>query len=227
MSTLLETLSQIVESDDSISTFGRDATPGASSIAQPPAPRLSTDAESFDATPKSKLATEAARRQAIAVNHEEETLWRGGYSPKAMVGSWVLMTLATAGSLITAAILAREHLLTTLAVVAVAWVWVLLRYYARRMGVTYELTNQRFIHRAGVVTHRTDRIEVIDIDDVSYSQGPVQRMFGIGSIEIISSDRSDPMLHLLGINEVGKVAGMIDDVRRAERRRRALHIESI
>ncbi len=210
MNAVMDTLSQIIDSAD----------PSA-------APKLAAETQSFDSTPKGTLATEAARRQAIAVDHQEETLWRGGYSPKAMVGSWIFMAIATLASLVVAAAMYREYLLITLGVVAAAWVWILSRYYARRMGVTYELTNQRFIHRAGVVTHRTDRIEVIDIDDVSYSQGPVQRIFGIGSIEIISSDRSDPVLHLLGIDRVGEVAGMIDDVRRAERRRRALHIESI
>ena len=52
-------------------------------------------------------------------------------------------------------------------------------------------------------------------------------MFGVGSIKISSSDRSHPELVLLGIEDVKNIADTIDDVRRKERRRRGLHIESI
>jgi membrane protein YdbS with pleckstrin-like domain len=93
--------------------------------------------------------------------------------------------------------------------------------------VHYELTSQRFIHQTGILTRATDRIEVIDIDDVSFTQGPVQRMLGVGRITVTSSDRSHPLLHMIGIGDVKSVAGLIDDVRRKERRRRSLHIEAI
>jgi len=124
-------------------------------------------------------------------------------------------------------------------------------YGLRRFGVHYELTSQRFIHQTGILTRDTDRIEVIDIDDVSFTQGPVQRVFGVGRITVTSSDRSHPLLHMIGrvfgvgritvtssdrshpllhmigIADVKSVAGLIDDVRRKERRRRSLHIEAI
>ena len=70
-------------------------------------------------------------------------------------------------------------------------------------------------------------IEVIDIDDVTYTQGVVQRIVGVGTIKISSTDRTHPELALLGIDDVERIADMIDDVRRQERRRRGLHIESI
>jgi len=103
---------------------------------------------------------QADSRQSSADDADvEEMVWKGGYSPKAMIGSW--------------------------------------------------------------------RIEVIDIDDVSYTQGPVERIFGVGTIQLTSSDRSHPTLSMIGIGEVTEVAGLLDDIRRAERRRRSLHIESI
>jgi hypothetical protein len=67
---------------------------------------------------------------------------------------------------------------------------------------------------------------LIDIDDVAFSQGLIQRMLGVGTIRVTSSDRSHPTLALLGIDEVDRVSGMIDDARRKERRRRSLHIEA-
>jgi hypothetical protein len=73
----------------------------------------------------------------------------------------------------------------------------------------------------------TDRIEVIDVDDVSCEQGIVERMLGVGTIRIQSSDRTHPELSLLGIENVRQVAELIDDTRRKERQRRGLHIEAV
>ena len=73
----------------------------------------------------------------------------------------------------------------------------------------------------------TDRIETIDMDDIAFVQGPVERVLGIGSIKVTSSDRTHPELHLIGIENVQHVAEMIDNARRAERLRRGIHIESI
>ena len=78
-----------------------------------------------------------------------------------------------------------------------------------------------------MLARRTERIEVIDIEDVSFHQGPVQRMLGIGTIELTSTDRSHPQLIMPGIAQVKTVAGLIDDVRRRERQRRSLHIRSM
>ena len=97
----------------------------------------------------------------------------------------------------------------------------------RKLTVSYKLTTQRFIHESGLLKRVTDRIEVIDIDDVSLEQRVVERIMGVGSIKITSSDRSHPELHMHGIENVKEVALLIDDTRRAERRRRGLHIESI
>ena len=73
----------------------------------------------------------------------------------------------------------------------------------------------------------TDRIEAIDMDDVAYEQGILQRLVGVGTIKVISSDRSHPELFLKGIDNVSHVARLIDDARHKERLRRGLHIESV
>ncbi len=65
------------------------------------------------------------------------------------------------------------------------------------------------------------------MDDVTFVQGIIQRMLSVGTIRVSSSDRTHPELVLLGIDNVEKVADLIDDARRKERRRRGLHIEAI
>lgn len=179
-------------------------------------------------SPRDRFEQQIADKRDSLDDHEpEESLWSGGYSPKSMVGYWIGLSVLSVALIVAAIVMPQLTFGIALLIIAVLWVLVVANYARMRLGFHYELTSQRFIHKTGLLTRRTDRIEVIDIDDVSYEQGPIQRMLGVGSINITSSDRSDPELHLLGINKVSEVAGLIDDVRRAERRRRSLHIESI
>jgi hypothetical protein len=165
---------------------------------------------------------------------DEQNVWEGGYSGKAMLGTWILAALITAilvgGCVycVSREFLTLGHgLIVLLVLVVLLWGGLGLYLAYRKMSVWYELTTQRFVHKLGVLRRVTDRIEVIDIDDVTFSQGVVQRMVGVGTIHIVSSDRSHPELFLYGIANVREVAEEIDDVRRRERRRRGLHIESI
>jgi uncharacterized membrane protein YdbT with pleckstrin-like domain len=96
-----------------------------------------------------------------------------------------------------------------------------------KLSVHYHLTSQRFVHQMGLLHRTTDRIEVIDVDDVAFSQGLFQRVVGVGTIKIMSSDCSHSELFLDGIDRVAHVAGLIDEARRAERLRRGLFIEAV
>ncbi|MGI9472807.1 MAG: PH domain-containing protein [Rubripirellula sp.] len=179
-------------------------------------------------TAATKFRDQVAAKQSGLDDYEvEEDLWRGGYSPKAMVGTWWLMILVTVALLVLPFFVTQLTFPISLGIILVMWVIGGLSYAWRRLGVHYQLTTQRFIHQTGVITRQTDRIEVIDIDDVSFTQGPVERMFGVGKIEVISSDKTHEKLHMIGIANVKEVAGLIDDIRRKERRRRSLHIEAI
>jgi uncharacterized membrane protein YdbT with pleckstrin-like domain len=163
-------------------------------------------------------------------DEEEKPLWEGRYSSKAMIGNWILAALITLALLVGLMMWDFRNgtlWLIWLCVTALMWVglWGFLK--QRQWGCKYQLTTQRFIHETGILRRVTDRIEVIDIDDVSFEQGLVERFVGVGSITITSSDRSHPELVLHGIENVKDIAGTIDDVRRKERRRRGLHIEAI
>lgn len=169
----------------------------------------------------------AARREELDDTDAEQHLWQGGYSSRAMVGTWLLCLVLTVAAIVATVMVPELPWVATVVAIALLWIIVGGVYAVRRLGVHYELTSQRIIHQTGLLSRRTDRIEVIDIDDVSFEQGMVQRMFGIGTIRIDSSDRSHPVLTMRGIANVREVAGLFDDTRRKERRRRSLHIESI
>ena len=96
----------------------------------------------------------------------------------------------------------------------------------RRLSVDYTLTTQRFLHKKGVLRRVADQILLVDIDDVAWEQGLVDRMVNVGTITIHSNDASDPKLGLPGIDDVERIANLIDSARREERRKRAIYMAS-
>ena len=171
---------------------------------------------------------EAVASRQEAADEPERELWQGGYCSKAMVGVWVLSGLISVVALIIAIWAQWTWLWWFVAIgIPALWVYQAIKLAYRRINVRYWLTSQRFIHEQGIFRRMTDHIEVIDMDDIAFEQSLLERTVGVGTIRISSSDRSHPELLLPGIEKVKEVAGMLDDTRRTERRRRGLHIESI
>ncbi len=174
-------------------------------------------------------ATASAKMEESKQNPVERSLWQGFYSPKAMYGTWAISAIVTIVALVLVWQFASQVpniWPITGAAILFWWVIAIGNFIYKRLGVHYELTTQRFIHQAGILVRRTDRIDVIDIDDVSFTQGIIQRMLGVGTIRLTGKDRTHPELILSGIDKVPEIASMIDDVRRDERRRRSLHIDT-
>jgi len=175
-----------------------------------------------------KLAAAAGLRRAPA-NVAESELWTGGYSPKAMYGGWIAAALATISGLVVVAVFRSDVIGWSIFGVAALVVWggLILTLAYRRVSVKYRLTSQRLFHEQGILRRVTDRIELIDIDDVTLEQGLLERLFGVGTVRVSSSDRTTPELVMPGIDEVKTVADTIDQARRAERQRRGVFIESV
>ena len=159
----------------------------------------------------------------------EEEIWRGGYSSKAMAGLWGICGLVSLAALLAGVFWARTAVwwLVVLAVTVLPWCYFLSLLCYRRLSVHYVLTSRRFIHESGLVRRVNNRIELLDVDDITFEQGPLDRLTGVGTIRVASHDRTDPLLVLAGIEDVQQVAAMFDNARLAERRRRGLHIEQI
>lgn len=156
----------------------------------------------------------------------DDALWAGGFSGKAMIGSWMIAGVITVVAVI-ASVLMPPAMLFLLIGASLVWIGLGVALAYRKMNVSYELTSQRFVHRSGILKRVTDRIEVIDMDDVTFEQGIIERAMNVGTIRITSSDRSHPELMLCGIEDVARVSGMIDRARRKERVRRGVHMEVV
>ena len=183
-----------------------------------------TAASATDDSPSGTQRVVAAGRGRGGSPAEEE-IWFGAYSAKAMAGTFVLAGLLT---LVAGVISILTGTLLVFVIAAIlAWGGLGLLYLYRRMTVRYRLSTFRFFHDSGLLSRVGNRIEVIDIDDVTVRQGPIERMFDVGTIRISSSDKTNPEIDLPGIDHARQVADLIDGARRAERHRRGLHIESI
>lgn len=187
---------------------------------------IRTDSETI--SPRQQFQAAAAGVQDTDDEPEQE-LWQGQFSKLAMSGSWIAAAVISLALLLTAWIVNFGATGWTVSLVGLLAIWLGLAAYLfyRRLSEHYYLTNRRFVHEKGLLWRETDRIEAIDIDDVSFQQGPVGRFLGVGTIRINSSDQTHPTMELLGIENVRDVAGMIDEVRRQERRKRGLHIEAV
>ncbi len=162
-----------------------------------------------------------------SIGHDpEREVWRGRYSPKAIVGSAIAAGLVSVALLIVAIVVRRSET-TWLALGGIPIVWLVLgmRFAYRRISIEYRLTNLWFEHKTGLLARTSHRMDVIDIEDIEVQQSPIERLTGVGTIRIDSTDRNDPKLFLLGIDDVTVVGRQFDEVRLVQRRRRSLRVE--
>jgi membrane protein YdbS with pleckstrin-like domain len=157
----------------------------------------------------------------------EKELWSGTYSPKAMIGPAIGAAVVTAIGAIGAAMAGPIGGIAFVIGLVLVWGGLALVLLYRRLTVRYRLTTYRFFHDTGLLTRVGNRVEVIDIDDVTVHQGLIERMFGVGTIHISSSDTTHPELSLPGIEDARQVADLIDGTRRAERQRRGMFMENV
>ncbi len=170
----------------------------------------------------------AAQRRSRMQDEPERDVWEGTYSPKAMLGVWIVLGLITAGALLLGVVQIRDAFQWAIlsGLVALGWLVGAGMFLHRRLGVQYRLTTQRLFHEKGVLRRTIDRIEVIKMDDVSCEQGLLERLTGVGSIHIRSTDPSAPLFNIQGVENARSVANEIDQARRSEQVRRGIFIET-
>ncbi len=95
--------------------------------------------------------------------------------------------------------------------------------YGRRFRLT---TERLFIHR-GLLSRTIDQSELIRVDDVRVSKTFVNRLFGLGTVEILSTDTSDKSLQVPGIKNPDEVAEAVRDSMRTLRKKKSVFVESL
>ncbi|MEM8679767.1 MAG: PH domain-containing protein [Planctomycetota bacterium] len=170
----------------------------------------------------------AAQAADASPDDAEVVLWRGTFSWKGLLRWWLAAGLITLGLPVLAAVTAEPQLQQLcLPVIGVSWGAALALLVYKKLTVYYVLSNQRLVHEQGFFYRQVDRLEVIDIDDLRYEQSILERLVGTGRILVTSSDRSNPVLELDGIDRASELFELLDRARREERLRHGVHIETI
>jgi membrane protein YdbS with pleckstrin-like domain len=83
----------------------------------------------------------------------------------------------------------------------------------------YRLTNQRLFARKGWLSRQVQELELYRVQDVALHQTMLDRLFGIGTIDVIANDPTTPRLTLPGIKSPDAVKEDIRNAYRTSRRR--------
>ena len=120
-----------------------------------------------------------------------------------------------------------SHVFWTVAVLFVAsGVWVIGGIFLRILGCSYRLTTERLFIERGILSRTIDQTELIRVDDVRIHKSLVDRLFGLGTVTVKSTDATDRDLSVEGISEPEKVAEAIR-TRMRTLRRQSLFVESL
>lgn len=69
----------------------------------------------------------------------------------------------------------------------------------------YKISNYRIDYEQGLISKRIDTIELWHVDDVQMRQSVIDRMMGVGTINIHSNDATNPVLPLRSLPEPRKL----------------------
>jgi len=158
---------------------------------------------------------------------------QGGYPAMALRGTCLTVCLVTAVFVALGIWLQMKGWLAgwtgiawglILLVPVVLWIRLGCVYVYRVWTIKYRLTPHYFYHEEGIFRRVRNVIEVIDIDDIRRERTLVDRLIngGVGTVTILSSDQSSPVLTLRGLAEPDKVFESLDEARRKERAARGL-----
>lgn len=72
---------------------------------------------------------------------------------------------------------------------------------ARNRTTRYRVTNQRIVIESGLFSRSLDEIDLRSVDDIEFRQSFLERLFGIGEIAVVSTDKVAPRRVLRGIRD--------------------------
>jgi uncharacterized membrane protein YdbT with pleckstrin-like domain len=132
---------------------------------------------------------------------EEQTLFEIKPSYKAYLG-WIIPSALL--------VLAGIGLILLPLVLLIVWITV--------SSTSYRLTNERLLVRSGWIAKSVQELELYRVQDVAMSQGILQRIFGVGSVSVVSIDKTTPRLSIKGIADPEAIKEQIRKTYRGARK---------
>ena len=96
----------------------------------------------------------------------------------------------------------------------IIWSWTLfvpIIIYLKTRFTVYEVTDQRIKLKTGILNQEIDECELYRIRDYKIVKPFFQRIFGLGKIELVTSDRSNSIINLNGIKDPENLYNLIRD----------------
>ncbi|OWA36656.1 hypothetical protein B9G55_00815 [Saccharibacillus sp. O16] len=84
-------------------------------------------------------------------------------------------------------------------------------------NVHYKITSQRLIVTTGLVGKKSDEVELVRVKDVALEKTAMDRMMGVGTITIYSTDPTTPEIRLEDVPDAEKVKDLLRGAVRAEK----------
>lgn len=140
---------------------------------------------------------------------DERIIFKGNPSSVAILGTLVLcVILFLAGSV--ALVVFWNRLPTGAVRQVIFWLpvipalfalgkWIALKFHS------YEITTQRVKMIKGILSKRTDELELYRVQDTSLIEPFIFRMFSVGNISLVTGDESTPTLELKAIKNAKDV----------------------
>ena len=145
---------------------------------------------------------------------DERALYEGRPSWRALMTFYVGGIGLAAAVVVVLGILIDEMGLA-IAIAAVIVALTLLIGFVRRVGTKYLLTNQRLRISRGIIRKNVQETRLDRVQNVNYSQGVLDRMFGVGTVDFDTAGTDDAEFRFEWINDPERVVRSVDDATRA------------
>jgi membrane protein YdbS with pleckstrin-like domain len=151
------------------------------------------------------MSTEATE-QINKTMSEETLLFRGSSSIVVKLGSFLLAGIIFVAALVFAFLTSTNSIasiaLWSLAAVSLLYLagqWLLIRCRV------YEITTERIRVITGILTRKTEELELYRVQDSTLIEPVLQRMLGLGNLHITTNDASTPQLRIEAIRGAREV----------------------
>jgi len=184
--------------------------------------------------PASRLSPEGGAAATAQPTPPETELWTGRTSWKHYAGR---ITLWVVGNILFSVLMgwltsAKQWfelstvIWTVLGVVVVSGLIFIIPVFLRIISRRYRLTSQRLFIERGILSQTIDQTELIRVDDVRLEKTLIDRVFGLGTVSLLSTDVSDRLVVIEGVESAEKVAEAVRTNMRSQRSK-ALFVETL
>jgi membrane protein YdbS with pleckstrin-like domain len=160
--------------------------------------------QSPDPRPTPAAASAAAPAAVSVTPPDQEVVYYEGRpllrADQAKAAFWLLVGIVLIALPILASVFDWDwwHVWMTVVCIVIALLAIVLPWLIIR-STRYRITNYRIDFERGILTKRIDTLELWHVDDIKFEQGLLDRMMNVGSIIVLSNDKTTPRLELHGV----------------------------